>query len=59
MTNQTVMDADGAVAIAAADVTKVLDAARARIDKEARMREWYRAGELGYDIHGLRERENG
>jgi len=54
-----VMDADGAVAVAAADVPQVLAAARTRIDKESRMRERLRAGELSYDIHGLRERENG
>ena len=52
-----VLDADGAVAVAAADAHQVLQAARARFDKEALMRERLRAGELSYDIHGLREKE--
>jgi 4-hydroxy-4-methyl-2-oxoglutarate aldolase len=53
-----VLDADGAVAVPAADVPQVLQAARARFDKETLMRERLRAGELSYDIHGLREKEN-
>lgn len=53
-----VLDADGAVAVPAADVRQVLQAARARFDKETLMRERLRAGELSYDIHGLREKEN-
>ncbi len=53
-----VLDADGAVAVAAADVLQVLQAARARFDKETLMRERLRAGELSYDIHGLREKEH-
>jgi len=54
-----VLDADGGVAVAAADVPQVLLAARARIEREARMRERLQAGELSYDIHGLRAKEDG
>lgn len=53
-----VLDADGAVAVASADVPQVLEASRARFNKEALLRERLSAGELSYDIHGLREKEN-
>lgn len=52
-----VLDADGGVVVAAADVPRVLDATRARLARESGMRERLRSGELSYDIHGLRERE--
>lgn len=52
-----VLDADGGVAVAVADVADVLTASRARRDKEALMRQRLQAGELSYDIHGLRARD--
>lgn len=51
-----ILDADGVVVIPLADVEVALAAARARRDKEAVMRNRLRAGELSYDIHGLRQR---
>lgn len=52
-----VLDADGAVVVPAADVPQVLLAARERVEREAAMRRRLRAGELSYDIHGLRNKE--
>lgn len=49
-----VMDADGAVVVARERVDEVLGKARARMEREARMRERLRAGGLSFDIHGLR-----
>ena len=51
-----ILDADGAVVVPVADVDQALVAARARRDKEAAMRVRLNAGELSYDIHGLRAR---
>ncbi|WP_022884793.1 4-carboxy-4-hydroxy-2-oxoadipate aldolase/oxaloacetate decarboxylase [Glaciibacter superstes] len=53
-----ILDADGAVVVAQGDVDEVLVAARSRLEREARMRERLQAGELSYDIHGLRARES-
>ncbi|MBE1879039.1 dimethylmenaquinone methyltransferase [Myceligenerans sp. TRM 65318] len=50
-----VLDRDGAVVVPQAGLPGVLDATRARLAREARMRERLLAGELSYDIHGLRE----
>ena len=50
-----VMDCDGVVALPAGRVDKVLPLARERAAREAAMRERYAAGELSYDLNGLRE----
>lgn len=50
-----VLDRDGAVVVPRADLAAVLEATRARLAREAGMRERLLAGELSYDIHGLRE----
>jgi len=49
-----VLDADGAVAVAAADVDEVLAAARERAERERVKRAKLQAGELSYDLDGLR-----
>lgn len=50
-----VLDDDGAVVVARDRAEAVLEAARARAEREARMRERLQAGELSFDIHGLRQ----
>lgn len=50
-----VLDADGACAVPAAQVDDVLAKALEREQRERAMRERYLAGELSYDINGLRE----
>jgi 4-hydroxy-4-methyl-2-oxoglutarate aldolase len=49
-----VMDDDGAVVVPAERVEEVAEGARAREDKEPRLRTKLRAGELTYDLLGLR-----
>ncbi len=49
-----VMDADGAVVVERERVDEVLDRGRARQEREAGVRQRLRAGELSFDIHGLR-----
>lgn len=49
------MDADGAVVIAQERVDEVLEAARAREQKEATNREKFLSGVLSIDLYGLRE----
>jgi 4-hydroxy-4-methyl-2-oxoglutarate aldolase len=49
-----VLDADGAVCVQRDRIIEVLRASEARMEKEARLREKLLAGELSYDIHGLR-----
>ena len=49
-----VLDADGAVVIAAARVDEVLGAAREREEREVELRARYAAGERSYDVNGLR-----
>ena len=49
-----VMDCDGAVVVSADRVDEVLPAAQERVAREAEVRERYRAGELSYDLQGLR-----
>jgi 4-hydroxy-4-methyl-2-oxoglutarate aldolase len=51
-----VLDGDGAAVVAAARVDEVLAAALDREEREARKRERLRAGELSYDLDGLRDR---
>jgi 4-hydroxy-4-methyl-2-oxoglutarate aldolase len=50
-----VLDTDGGVCVKRKRVDEVLQASEARFEKEARMREKLVAGEISYDIHGLRE----
>jgi 4-hydroxy-4-methyl-2-oxoglutarate aldolase len=52
-----VMDNDGVVVVAAERVEEVAEAARAREEKESRLRPRLRAGELTYDLLGLRDKE--
>jgi 4-hydroxy-4-methyl-2-oxoglutarate aldolase len=50
-----VLDTDGAVCVKQDRVAQVLRASEARLEKEAHLREKLLAGELSYDLHGLRE----
>jgi 4-hydroxy-4-methyl-2-oxoglutarate aldolase len=52
-----VLDSDGVVVVGPADVPAVLKASKARFDKEEAMRTRLQAGELSYDIHGLRRED--
>ena len=49
-----VLDGDGCVCIPYRRMNEVLDAAEARFKKEALLREKLIAGEMSYDLHGLR-----
>jgi 4-hydroxy-4-methyl-2-oxoglutarate aldolase len=50
-----VMDCDGAMALPAVRVDEVLPLALEREKREAEMRERYAAGELSYDVQGIRK----
>ena len=50
-----VLDCDGAMALAGERVAEVLPLALDRAERERVMRERYAAGELSYDVNGLRE----
>ena len=50
-----VMDCDGAMALPCERVDDVLPLALERAERERAMRERYAAGELSYDLNGLRE----
>jgi len=50
-----VLDTDGGVCVKRERIDEVLLASKARFKKEARMRERLQAGEISYDIHGLRK----
>lgn len=50
-----VLDADGAVCVRRERLADVLQASEARLEKEAQLREKLLAGNLSYDLHGLRE----
>lgn len=50
-----VLDADGAVVVAAADVEEVARLGLERDAREAALRPRYAAGELSYDVNNLRE----
>lgn len=52
-----IMDDDGVVVVAAERVEEVAEAARAREEKESRLRPRLRAGELTYDLLGLHAEE--
>jgi 4-hydroxy-4-methyl-2-oxoglutarate aldolase len=54
-----VMDADGAAVVEADRVEEVLEASRKREDNERVKRLKLQAGELSYDLDGLRERVEG
>ena len=49
------LDADGAVVVAAQQATRVLEAAQAREAHETALRSKLQAGALTYDLHGLRK----
>ena len=51
-----VLDADGVAVIESDRVGEVLDAARARAQRELHKRKQLEAGELSFDLDGLRER---
>ena len=50
-----ILDTDGAVCVKRDCVTDVLRASEARLQKEAQLRQRLLAGELSYDVHGLRQ----
>lgn len=50
-----VLDADGGVCVQKERAEEILKAADARCEKEARLREKLVAGQMSYDLHGLRE----
>ena len=50
-----VLDADGGVCVKRERAEEVLKASEARFEKEARLREKLAAGEISYNLHGLRE----
>jgi 4-hydroxy-4-methyl-2-oxoglutarate aldolase len=50
-----VLDTDGGVCVKQNRTSEVLQAAEARFEKEARLREKLLAGEISYDLHGLRD----
>lgn len=51
-----VADDDGVVVVARGQARQVLEASRAREEREAALRKRYQAGELGLDIHDMRPR---
>lgn len=50
-----VLDADGGVCVQRERVEAVLKAAESRLERELRLREKLLAGEISYDLHGLRD----
>ena len=51
-----VLDADGVAVVEQERITDVLDASRERLERERVKREKLQAGELSYDLDGLREK---
>jgi 4-hydroxy-4-methyl-2-oxoglutarate aldolase len=49
-------DVDGIVVVPRLDAPEVVRASEARLAKEAKNRERLKAGELGLDMYGLREK---
>ena len=49
-----VLDADGGVCVSQGRAGEVLQASEARFEKEATLRQKLLAGEISYDLHGLR-----
>jgi 4-hydroxy-4-methyl-2-oxoglutarate aldolase len=54
-----VLDADGAVVVASGRLDEVAQASRERAENEDTKRARFEAGELSYDMYGLRERVEG
>jgi 4-hydroxy-4-methyl-2-oxoglutarate aldolase len=50
-----VLDADGGVCVKRERAEEVLKASEARFEKETRLRQKLAAGEISYNLHGLRE----
>lgn len=50
-----VMDADGGVCVKRERANEVLKASEARLEREEGLRNKLKAGEMSYDLHGLRE----
>jgi len=50
-----ILDVDGAVCVRQERAVEILGAAETRYEREARLREKLAAGEMSYDLHGLRE----
>jgi 4-hydroxy-4-methyl-2-oxoglutarate aldolase len=50
-----VLDTDGGVRVKQERLDEVLIASEARLERETRLREKLKAGEISYDLHGLRE----
>jgi 4-hydroxy-4-methyl-2-oxoglutarate aldolase len=50
-----VLDCDGALALPSAQIDEVLPLALERAERERAMRQRYAAGELSYDVNGLRD----
>jgi 4-hydroxy-4-methyl-2-oxoglutarate aldolase len=50
-----ILDADGGVCIPCERAQEVLKASEFRFEREVRLREKLAAGEISYDLHGLRE----
>ncbi len=50
-----VLDADGAVCVEPSRLAEVLEKSEARLERETHMRTRLEAGEMSYDIHGLRK----
>jgi 4-hydroxy-4-methyl-2-oxoglutarate aldolase len=53
-----VPDADGGVRVKHERLDQVLEAAEARLEREARLREKLLSGDMSYDLHGLRDYVN-
>ena len=51
-----VADDDGVLVVPRGRVAEALDASRARVEKEAKNRARFAAGEVGLDVYGMRER---
>ncbi|MST31639.1 dimethylmenaquinone methyltransferase [Acidimicrobiaceae bacterium USS-CC1] len=54
-----VLDADGGWTTPAPDIPELIEKARARVEREAGLLERYRAGELSYDLYGMRAEDVG
>lgn len=54
-----VLDDDGATSVRGEDVDEVLTQVRLRIEKESALRARWEAGELSYDVYGLRAEDEG
>lgn len=50
-----VLDADGGVCVRHERIDEVLEASKARFEREVKLRTKLETGEISYDLHGLRE----